>query len=388
MMKMAQSHAPTDYDYVIAGAGVSGLCLAEALTREFPDCTVLIIDPNEDPDYNISFWIEGETPFPDIMTHTWRQIAVRYSAALQVCPLERYHLHAFWRADFDAHLHRLLTQTGRVDFLNAPVSQIADCGDSVEVVTPRRFIRAGWAFDSRSKLVADARKHDPNLLLMEGLAWEIRTCQPAFDPDTATLFDFVQETPHFDFLYILPYTEQTALVNYAVIAPYKAGITQEQFARAIDHYLAQQAGIGDYEIVKACYGRIPLSARQTPRQTSGRVMNIGARGGMIKPSTSYAFARIVQDTRQIVHSLRATGQPFTSDVRPWYYQLADRRMVGVFRKHPALAQRVMFSMFAAGDGDSVLAFLDEKSGLRDNMRLFRQMPKPLLLRFLAALLIS
>lgn len=374
-----------DYDYVIAGAGVSGLCLADALTRQFPDCSVLIIDPNEDPDYNISFWIEGETPYPSIMKNCWQQIAVRFGDGKRVCPLNRYHLHAFWRSDFDHLLNEQLEKTGHVDFLNTSVTHIADCGDYAEVGTPRRFVRARYMFDSRAK-IGDVRKRDPHLLLVEGLAWEIRTARPMFDPQTALLFDFVQETPFFDFLYLLPYTETTALVNYAVIAPYAEAITQEMSAKALDDYLVNQMRIGDYEIEKACYGRIPLSARQVARQTSGRVLDIGTRGGMIKPSTSYAFARILRDTDHIVQALQETGQPFYQDVRPWYYRLSDLRMVNVFRRHPVLAQHVMYSMFSEKDGDPTLAFLDEKNTLQENMQLFKTIPTPLLAKFLAALI--
>lgn len=390
------SHAPLhnthrphacDYDYVIAGAGVSGLSLADALTQQFPHCSVLIIDPNEDPDYNISFWIEGETPYASIMLRTWRQIAVRFGKEERVCPLNDYHLHAFWRSDFDDLLNERLRKTGRVDFLEAPVSQIEDCGDNVEVITPRRFVRSNWAFDSRSK-IGDVRKHDPHLLLTEGLAWEIKTRQPIFDPATAILFDFVQETSTFDFMYVLPYTENYALVNYAVITPYSQAITQETSAKAIDHYLTTRLKVGDYEIERACYGRIPLLSRRVSRQISGRILDIGARGGMIKPSTSYAFARILADTRHIVQALQETGRPFYEEPRPWYYRMGDARMVNVFRQYPALAQHVMYSMFSETGGDRTLAFLDEKNTLQENMQLFKTIPKSLLLKFLTALIFN
>jgi hypothetical protein len=107
---------------------------------------------------------------------------------------------------------------------------------------------------------------------------------------------------------------------------------------------------------------------------------------MIKPSTSYAFARILHDTEQIVRALRETGQPFYEDSRAWYYRLSDLRMVSVFRKHPALAQHVMYSMFSEQDGDQTLAFLDEKNTLQENMQLFKNVPKSLLAKFLAALI--
>jgi len=163
------------------------------------------------------------------MRGSWRQIAVRYGDEQRVCPLKRYTLQAFWRADFDSYLRDQLGKAPNIQFLDADVTQIADGGDHAEVVAGGETITASWVFDSRLK-ISSSNKADPNCLLMQGLAWEIQTDKPVFDPKTAILSDFLLQTSEFDFIYLLPYTETYALVNCAFITPYVSTMNNSPYA--------------------------------------------------------------------------------------------------------------------------------------------------------------
>ena len=124
------------YDQVIVGAGISGLTLAHHLADVLaPEQRILLLDKDDDPDYNISFWLDGEAPFAPIMAGSWRRIELRHGQRRTVCPLERYALHAFWRDDFDAYLHAELGAHPNVDLLEAEVLAVEDHGDHAEIET-------------------------------------------------------------------------------------------------------------------------------------------------------------------------------------------------------------------------------------------------------------
>lgn len=365
---------------------MSGMTLAYYLAQSgLKECSILIVDRDHDPNYNISFWADEVTPFQPIMRGSWRQIAVRYGDEQRVCPLKRYTLQAFWRADFDAYLHDQLGKTPNVQFLDANVTQIADCGDHAEVVAGGETITASWIFDSRLK-ISSSNTADPNRLLMQGLAWEIQTDRPGFDPKTAILSDFLLQTPEFDFIYLLPYTETYALVDCAFITPYGSAVNKTSCEQVLQEYISNRLGISSYQVVKSCLGRIPLSAQRTRRDQRSRIVPIGVHGGMVKPTTSYAFTRILSDSQRITQSLVERGTPHYPDRTPWYYHLADKRMEAIYRNQPQLAQQVMFQMFSAEHGDATLGFLDEKNSLAENMQLFKAVPSPLLWKFLLSLL--
>lgn len=372
----------TDYEFVIVGAGVSGLTLTHLLADELqPSTPVLLVDKDDDPDYNISFWAERDTPFASIIPRRWRKIAVRLGDREAVSSLSRYRLRAFWRDEFDALLHERLIQHPNVHLQDAAVTEVVETDSNVEVETTAGRVRAKWVFDSRAS-IAQIRRDDPELMLMQGLAVEIESEAPTFDPEVATLFDFLLDSPQFDFMYVLPYSERSALVNVAYVTPYSRSVGEATCEQAIDRYVTERLQCRRYQVTKRCFGRIPLASRFPERQPGSRVVPIGVRSGIIKASTSYAFTRILEDSQQIVETIRSTGQPYYRKKRPWYYRGTGKATSKAFHSAPGVAQELMFSMFTPDNGDLALAFLDEKNSLTENLTVFRSIPPPTIARFL------
>lgn len=372
-------------DLLIVGAGVSGRILADRLSsRLSASVRITLVDDTDDPDYNLSFWWDRDTPYEEIMSSSWRHVAVARGDERRVCPLERYRLRSFWRADFDALLdRRLKARPNVVRDESALVDMEAD-EEGVEARTTQGRIRASWAFDSRPPPRSPERMKAA--MLMQGLALELRSETAVFDPETATLFDFLLDSPGFDFLYVLPYEPTRALVNVAFVTPGDVLIDEARCERAIDDYLAHRFGCQRYEITRRSPGRIPLGLSTPPRRAGARILPIGVRGGMIKASSSYAFTRILQDAERVSAALQETGQPHAPRERAWYYRLGDRGAARLFHRSPSLAQDMMMAMFRPGTADLALGFLDERNGLEDNGRLFGGIPRSVLLPFLGQLL--
>jgi lycopene beta-cyclase len=117
-----------------------------------------------------------------------------------------------------------------------------------------------------------------------------------------------------------------------------------------------------------------MTDRPFPRRLGERVMAIGTKGGMVKPSTGYAFVRIQKDSAAIARSLEESGQPFTIPQSHWRYRLLDSIMLQVMYRNGDRMKEIFTQMFQRNSIQQIFAFLDEEAGIRDNLRLMASLP--------------
>jgi lycopene beta-cyclase len=160
------------------------------------------------------------------------------------------------------------------------------------------------------------------------------------------------------FFYHLPFSERRALVEYTLFSP--ALLPIEDYESALRLHLDGLAGAG-YRILETERGIIPMTDRPFPRRQGHRILAIGTRGGRVKPSTGYAFARIQRDSQQIVASLVRTGHPFAIPPDPLRYRLHDAILLEVLAQEPDLGRPILSAIFACNPVQRVLRFLDGRT---------------------------
>jgi lycopene beta-cyclase len=98
-------------------------------------------------------------------------------------------------------------------------------------------------------------------------------------------------------------------------------------------------------------------------------MNIGTRGGRVKPSSGYAFTRIQRDSAAIVRSLLKHGHPFDVPSDPRFYRLCDSLMLHVMHRHSDWLVPLFVRLFERNPIERILSFLDEHALPGQNLRL-------------------
>ena len=130
---------------------------------------------------------------------------------------------------------------------------------------------------------------------------------------------------------------------------------------------------------------IPLRSRAV-RRGGRRVLAIGARGGLVKASTGYAYQRIQRDSAAIAASLMRHGHPFGGPPPHRRHRLLDAVLLEVLDRDPSRLEQVFARLFAANPVDRVLRFLDEDTTVRDELRLIASLPPAPFVRASAAVL--
>ncbi|WP_437667573.1 lycopene cyclase family protein [Sorangium sp. So ce1182] len=126
-----------------------------------------------------------------------------------------------------------------------------------------------------------------------------------------------------------------------------------------------------------------LTCAPFARRLGRRVLAIGLAGGRLKPSTGYAFTRILDDAARVVRSLETAGHPFAAARRGLPYRFFDAVFLRLIAAQPARIEPVLTALFTRNPVDRVLRFLDERASLADVLALVASLPKLPFLRALA-----
>lgn len=361
------------FDFAICGAGVSGLTLAAALIEAFPDRRVAIVDPDEARlDRTIGFWCVGDPPFAGMIERSWSRLHVDGPGGRQVLELGARRYHALRWSRLREHLRARLREHG-VELRRGWVEQLHDMPDGVELVDPNgERLVARFAFDSRLDPV--------HLHAAPGrvLAWQrfcglrIETDEPCFDLDRAHFMDLRPSTAEpFAFLNVLPKREDAALIYRVEIAthPRLDGLDER-----LDHDLHALLGTPRYRTLGRERGILPLSDQPWLRRVGASVLRIGIAGGRLKPSSGYAFTRILADNQAIVASLRTHDHPFALPRERARYRWFDGVLLDRLLRRPALGPALFEGLFRRCRTETVLDLLDERASIWQLLEIMTAMP--------------
>lgn len=234
-----------------------------------------------------------------------------------------------------------------------------------------------------------------------------------FDADRVTLMDFrVNQQDGVGFMYILPFSAHQALVEYTLFS--KNLLPDEAYISEIHRYLREHYSLEkhNFTVVRREKGNIPMKMNETRAdepQLSG-IVPIGVVSGITKPTTGYTFSRIHRKNKAIVAQLATHHRPsptpntttppaspetFTTSAlspnqkkqippaspettatsSPRRFRFYDRLLLYILVSTPEIAPEIFTTLFRRNSADSILHFLDEKSTLWQEIRIFATLPK-------------
>jgi lycopene beta-cyclase len=367
------------YDFIIAGGGAAGLGLAYQMAgSNLRGRSILIVDRDQKDqnDRTWCFWSNQTTRFDHLVYRRWDQVEVVSDDFHQVFDLSPYEYRMVRGIDFYRGVKEALCEVPGIAFLHDRVNAVEDTKDRkmAQVTIQEEPYEARWAFDSifkPSDFSTGPKQY--HYLKQHFKGWEIETPTDAFNPRVATLFDF--RTPQkgcMRFFYILPYSKRRALVEYTLFS--HDLLKPHEYDRAISEYIEQVLHIPQYRIDSVESGVIPMTDRPFPRKLSERVMAIGTKGGIIKPSSGYGFLRMQKDAAAIVHSLETYGNPFHVSPPPWRYRQYDSLMLQVMYRQGGLMKTIFTELFKNNAIQDVFRFLDEVQPIQENLGILASLP--------------
>lgn len=361
-------------DAVIVGAGLSGLVLAGHLAGSpWRDRRVLILD---DGSRSVSacswaFWTPDAGWLGPAVAHSWDHLGIRTSVTPRALSIDPYRYHVIDGARLLDVVRAGVAATPGFEFRTGHVEGVDDHRDDATVRLESGVIRARWVFDSRAALPACETP------FLQFLGWQIDTEGDAFDPAVATFMDFHGHPDgRVSFAYVLPTTSRHALVE---VAEYRWTGDAVDLADTLDRYLRDGLQLDAWAVRRTEVGVLPL--RPTPRgRRRGRIVPIGARGGMVKASTGFALDRIHRHSAAITTSLVRHGHPHDVPTTRRRHAWLDDVFLEVLRTHPDLVEPIFARLFERNPPSAVLRFLDEDTTIFQDARLVSTLPRMPFLR--------
>jgi len=321
-------------------------------------------------------WRFEAHPFADSVTQRWSQWAVQEGGRRVVRGSARHPYEHIPADRFYAQAQALLATAPELRLvLGARVTAIAEQGGQVAVETTAGSLRAGLVLDGRPpEAAAEASAVAEVDLVQHFVGWEVETAEPCFDPGVVEMMDFaVAQSRGLHFMYVLPFAPTRALVEATYISA--AALPVAQYEADIRGDL-ERRGAREFQIGFREAGQIAMSTRPTRPQVSPRVLQIGLRGGLAKPSTGYAFAAIQRFSAALAERIVARpGQPLVPPApRPAAAVAMDRVFLSYLGRHPERGPGLFVDLFERLPPDLLCRFLTDHGSPLDGLRVMASTP--------------
>lgn len=367
----------TSFDIIIVGAGASGLLLADAFGNDphFQNQSILLLEkePNKENDRTWCFWETGKGEFDSVLHASWDHIFFRGNEASHRFPIAPYRYKMIRSADFYKTILNRLGSYKNFTIRTEQVRSVTEGEGAAIVTTVSNTYRGGWVFNSIFSWETLNKQQEYPVLQQHFTGWFVRSENPVFDPGAATFMDFsVPQLGNTRFMYVLPFSEREALVEYTL---FSADLLPEAaYELAINAYLREILNCTDFEVLEKEKGQIPMTCYDFASHNSPRILHIGAAGGWTKPSTGFTFMNTRKKTKELLAYLKEGNLPgnFGMKTRFWWYDLL---LLDILNSRNELGKLIFCSLFEKRKASLILKFLDEETSLWEDMKVIWACPK-------------
>jgi len=366
------------YDYIIAGAGASGLSLAwHFLNSPLKEKKILLVDA----DFSIEnektwcFWHDGNPEFSDLVYKSWSSAEVGINNKVQSHQLNQYPYYCIKSGTYRDYILSKLRSHSSFDLVESDIKKIKGDERKPVLETQEMNYTADYIFQS-CFIPPEFRSSNIKYPLVQSfLGYEIEMQEAKFNSESFMLMDFDDTYQSgLAFMYVLPWAENSALVEYTIfdsrIRP------KDFFEKKIEVYLSNKYGLKriDYKVSRKEYGEIPMQDLPYVPWYKERVLNLGRSGGLTKPSTGYTFNRIHEHSKNIVTQLQKNGRPALPYRSSFRYRAYDLWLLQIIHENPQDAYRIFATLFSKNEVDRIFKFLDEENSLLEDLKIMGSLP--------------
>lgn len=363
------------FDYIIVGAGCSGLSLAYEMNVKnlFNDKTCAIIDKRKEfnRDKIWSYWNIYEHSFYDCLINKWDKFCVKKNQNEIILDCENFQYQSIDSQKFYKKILDNLNSNKNIKLiLNKSVDKIYENKDEAIVQCGDEIFRSDIIFNSSL---------DNKTTKESELFQHFYGCEVVFDenvnlPEYPIIMDFnCNQDSWVHFFYTLPMGKNKIFIENTWISNEKS-FAFERYIAEINYYIQNNLNYKKkYKTNYSEIGSIPMFHFKNNMKYK-KIINIGTAGNLTRKSTGYTFLNIQKSVKQIVINISKKQNIKESSVSLKYNYL-DNIFIKVLLEKKGSMYEVFFDLFKKNKTKDIVKFLSNTSNWFEDLKIILSMPK-------------
>ena len=373
------------FDFVFIGLGASNSLILLSLIKKGllknKKVAVFESESKTNNDKTFCFWSEpNESIVADlapIISHRFIAIQVSQSTSQNI---EEQPYHYIRSIDLYSHTLQTLTRE-QIKIFRIAVKEINCENDIYTIYCNNENYKTHYIFDSRppSQALIDKKQI---YLHQSFYGFHIKCEKNVFQKNAFEMMNFnVDQNDYTQFVYVIPFSSNEALVELTRFG--KKKIEKPYATDVLNNFIMRN--FGKFEIIADESGCIPMTTFINPSNSSEGILHTGASANLIKPSTGYgfkkmhAFAQLVSKTAESnkLENFNKIALDFKKR-----FKFYDKLLLLILMYWPSKGKLIFTRLFEKRSVLTVFSFLDERSSLLQEIKIFASLP---ILIFLKAL---
>lgn len=364
----------SQFDFIIVGAGLSGLHLSYCFLKDeyFKDYSFLIIDKEKSKkeDNYFSYWEIGDGKWDSILKNKWSKGDFFSKKGKVEMDFSDYSYKTLSSSKFKEYVKKKIKKKKKFKLSKDTVLKIKEEKNNIVVVGNKKNYNAKHVFDSRLSPILNKKIKKHTYLKQHFLGWVVKTNEKIFNKRSFVFMDYrIRDKNSTAFTYVLPFKKDEALIEHTYFS--KNVQNHEVYEEYIKDYLNKYYGKSTYKLVKSEFGVIPMTTYPFHSDSTMNITKIGTAGGWVKPSTGYSFKNCEKYSEKILDNIK-NGKEFKISPKKRYLFL-DKILLGVLSNYNYQGETIFHRMIKRNKTKNVLRFLDEESTFLEMIKIIISM---------------
>jgi lycopene beta-cyclase len=370
-------HQNNRFDIVFIGLGAGNSLLLLSLIKNNlligKKVAVIDIDKKNSNDKTYCFWDDNDAPIvlnlQPIISHSYNHIQFTNKAAQPLNNQSYFYIKSIDLYNFI----KLKLQQQNIPFYEDTIASIEKENEYFTLTAKENIYTANQIFDSRLQQ-SIIPKNDDIFLNQSFYGLQVALKKELFLPNVFEIMNFnVAQNGYTQFVYTLPFSATEALIEMTRFG--KEKLTPTEGKNLLDQYI--KTVYGDYEVVCEEVGCIPMTTIKYPISKFNGILHTGAGANLIKPSTGYGFKNMFYFAEKASLFIKKNGFSNISElnkISPNRFAFYDRLLLIILLKWTKWGKTIFEALFKTQKIDTVLKFLDEKTTIVTEIKIFAKLP--------------